>query len=94
MSSIQPSQPSETEQKLEIPSLETIPNLSSDELDPKQSETFQPGWRFLAAFGSLCIITLMAALDATSLSVALPVRCSPCPTPRCWLTTGRSWQKL
>jgi len=36
-------------------------------------EKFQPGWRFIAAFISLCVITLMAALDATSISVALPI---------------------
>lgn len=35
---------------------------------------FDPGWRFYACFTSLCIISLAAALDATSLSVALPVR--------------------
>ena len=93
MSSIQHSQPSEAEPKLEVPSLETIPNLSSDELDPKQSEKFEPGWRFLAAFGSLCIITLMAALDATSLSVALPVRCLLNKPSCCWLTIGRLWPK-
>ena len=34
--------------------------------------TFQPGWRFYLAFSSLLVITLMAALDATSLSVAIP----------------------
>lgn len=34
--------------------------------------TFEPGWRFYLAFSSLLVITLMAALDATSLSVAIP----------------------
>ncbi|KAI8940026.1 hypothetical protein NX059_003748 [Plenodomus lindquistii] len=38
-----------------------------------QPEKFEPGWRFIAVFSSLCILTLMAALDATSLSVALPI---------------------
>ena len=33
---------------------------------------FQPGWRLYLAFITLCVVTLMAALDATSLSVALP----------------------
>ncbi|KAF2202686.1 MFS general substrate transporter [Delitschia confertaspora ATCC 74209] len=33
---------------------------------------FSPDWRFKAAFGTVMFITLMAALDATSLSVALP----------------------
>ena len=36
-------------------------------------DNFNPGWRFYASFTSLCIITLGVALDATSLSVALPV---------------------
>ncbi|KAI9680156.1 MAG: hypothetical protein M1829_001393 [Trizodia sp. TS-e1964] len=36
-------------------------------------EDFNPNWRFYVAFGTLCIITLAAALDATSLSVALPI---------------------
>lgn len=34
--------------------------------------TFTPGWKFYLAFSSLLVITLMAALDATSLSVAIP----------------------
>ncbi|MCJ1286182.1 hypothetical protein MMC26_005527 [Xylographa opegraphella] len=34
---------------------------------------FKPGRDFLFAFISICIITLAAALDATSLSIALPI---------------------
>ncbi|MCJ1381293.1 hypothetical protein MMC17_004403 [Xylographa soralifera] len=34
---------------------------------------FKPGWRFYLAFVTLSIITLAAALDATTLSVALPI---------------------
>lgn len=58
-----------------LPPAESQPQLdaSSMQMDTEKPEKFQPGWRFLAAFGSLCILTLMAALDATSLSVALPV---------------------
>lgn len=33
----------------------------------------KPTWRFYAAFACLCLVNLVAALDATSLSVALPV---------------------
>ena len=40
--------------------------------DPPANPAFEPGLRFYGAFGSLCIILLAAALDATSLSVALP----------------------
>lgn len=36
------------------------------------ASTFKPDWRFFVAFASLCVIVLMAALDATSLSVAIP----------------------
>ena len=42
-------------------------------VDPALIVSFKPGWRFYAAFTSLCIITLAVALDATTLSVALPV---------------------
>tara|TARA_R110002060_G_scaffold20249_11_gene27560 strand:+ start:181 stop:582 length:402 start_codon:yes stop_codon:yes gene_type:complete len=34
---------------------------------------FKPTRGFLLAFASICIITLAAALDATSLSIALPI---------------------
>jgi hypothetical protein len=59
--------------KPEIPQSEPLSDSASGESRAPEPEKFQPGWRFLAAFGSLCIITLMAALDATSISVALPV---------------------
>lgn len=38
-----------------------------------QTLAFNPGWRFYAAFGSLAVITLAAALDSSSLSVALAI---------------------
>jgi hypothetical protein len=66
MSSILPPEPRTPEPETEI-------DASSMQMDTDKPEKFQPSWRFLAAFGSLCILTLMAALDATSLSVALPV---------------------
>lgn len=53
-------------------SLNDVPIESTSE-QPQESLDFNPGWRFTAAFGSLCFISLMAALDATSISVALPV---------------------
>lgn len=76
MSSIQTPESNEAEPKLESPSTESALSVSAAESDANEPKKFQPGWRFLTAFGSLCIITLMAALDATSLSVALPV-CVP-----------------
>ncbi|KAI4130802.1 MAG: hypothetical protein LQ347_003249 [Umbilicaria vellea] len=42
-------------------------------LESEAKPAFKPGLRFYLAFGSLLIITLAAALDATSLSVALPI---------------------
>ena len=45
------------------------PSLNKGEKLPD----FNPGWRFYVAFSTLSVITLVAALDATSLSVALPV---------------------
>lgn len=41
------------------------------------SSDFVAGWRLYLAFGSLCVLTLVSALDATSLSVALPVSLIP-----------------
>jgi hypothetical protein len=59
--------------------------MTDNELEPrkdsKPSETvsplaFHPGWRFYAAFSSVSAITLMVALDASSLGNALPVSLS------------------
>ena len=57
-----------------------------DALDLASSSSpddFNPGWRFYTSFISLCIITLAVALDATSLSVALPV-IAPSPSISCF----------
>jgi hypothetical protein len=35
---------------------------------------FNPGWRLYLAFGTLCVLALVAALNATCLGTALPVR--------------------
>jgi hypothetical protein len=61
------------EPKFEVPQTQPLQDSTSEHSSSPAPEKFQPGWRFIAAFLSLCIITLMAALDATSLSVALPV---------------------
>ena len=49
----------------------TPENLETNQVS---SKPFNPGWRFYTVFTSLCVISFAAALDATSLSVALPVR--------------------
>ncbi|QSZ28582.1 hypothetical protein DSL72_003080 [Monilinia vaccinii-corymbosi] len=43
--------------------------------DPEGADSppFNPGLRFYLAFSSLCVMILAAALDATTLSVALPI---------------------
>ena len=64
----------ENDVKSEVPlqigtsSVDALENTS-----PAGAVAFKPGWDFYASFTSLCIITLAVALDATSLSVALPV---------------------
>ncbi|KAK5735567.1 hypothetical protein LTR17_008100 [Elasticomyces elasticus] len=47
-------------------------NSAQGTVDNAHATTFTPGWRFYLAFISLLVITLMAALDATSLAVAIP----------------------
>ena len=62
------------EPRTELPSTLSDDETSQTSAPSTDSEAFNPGWRFKAAFLSLCVIVLMSALDATSLSVALPVR--------------------
>ncbi|KAF2464048.1 MFS general substrate transporter [Lindgomyces ingoldianus] len=62
----------ESDLKLDASSEQNIPSISENSQDSSES-AFNPGWRFVAAFASLSVITLMAALDATSISVALPI---------------------
>jgi hypothetical protein len=58
------------------PSLLPLPE-SKDTPTMAPLESFQPAFKpsrgFLLAFGSIAIITLAVALDATSLSIALPI---------------------
>ena len=75
---------SEDNEKKPEQSLEIKPGGGVNVLDlassSPPSDDFNPGWRFYASFTSLCIITLAVALDATTLSVALPVT-NPLPFP-------------
>lgn len=53
-------------------------NASSAAIQPNSdrriaSETITPGWRFYLIFAALAVASLAAALDATSLTVALPI---------------------
>jgi MFS family permease len=53
-------------------SLPSKPPSEHSEGSPNSNE-FKPGWRLILAFVSLSVVTLMVALDATSISVALPI---------------------
>ena len=64
----------ENNDRLELSVLQETGNVKVlDPVSSSPSGSFDPGWSFYASFISLCIITLAVALDATSLSVALPV---------------------
>lgn len=52
-------------------------------VDPANDEAWKPTSRFLLAFLTLAVLTLMVALDGTSLSVAIPVGL-PQHGPRSW----------
>ncbi|KAK1055555.1 hypothetical protein LTR74_015579 [Friedmanniomyces endolithicus] len=67
-----PSQTPDAEKETSDSHAPTPSDADAASLPPDQATTFAPGWRFYSAFISLCVITLMAALDATSLSVAIP----------------------
>lgn len=42
-------------------------------INDQNKSDFRPGWRLYSALFSLCTVILVVALDATSLSVALPI---------------------
>jgi MFS family permease len=46
--------------------------MSIEEKEELENPT-KYGWRFIGVFGSLCILNLVCAIDATILAVALPV---------------------
>lgn len=54
----------------------TISVTKKNTLDT-QSHVSKGDWHFVAVFGCLSLINLMCAIDATILSVALPVRYKP-----------------
>lgn len=63
---------------IESKSMTTSPISCTEKgtLDTK-SHVSKGDWHFLAVFGCLSLINLMCAIDATILSVALPVRHTP-----------------
>lgn len=64
------------DEKAEMASSSQHPDSGNSSISSKHDDpppTFQPGRRFYLAFLALAVLTLMVALDGTSLSVALPV---------------------
>lgn len=69
--------PTATAPRTTSPDLQNSAAGTSRAMSPPPEEVeqadFKPTAGFVLAFVSICIITLAAALDATSLSIALPI---------------------
>ncbi len=65
----------------------------SDARPALESAEWKPSKRLYVAFLTLAVITLMVALDGTSLSVALPVSAPVNDGWRAWSDPYRSWPK-
>jgi MFS family permease len=61
--------PEHNKETMDSPPSRPVSQVSTDSFH----NSFNPDWRFVVAFSCLSVITLMAALDATSISVALPI---------------------
>ena len=57
----------------QVKSAYSLQQVQSRGIPPIPEAGFKPTTRLYLAFGTLAVITLMVALDGTSLSVALPV---------------------
>ena len=57
----------------QVKSAYSLQQVQSRDTPPVPEADFKPTTRLYLAFGTLAVITLMVALDGTSLSVALPV---------------------
>lgn len=57
----------------QVKSAYSLQQVQSKGIPPVPEADFKPTTRLYLAFGTLAVITLMVALDGTSLSVALPV---------------------
>ena len=61
----------------QVKSAISLQQVKSAGIPPVPEAEFKPTTRLYLAFGTLAVITLMVALDGTSLSVALPVGSLP-----------------
>ena len=64
----------------QVQSAHSLRLQQSGGIPPVPEADFRPTTRLYFAFGTLAVITLMVALDGTSLSVALPVSYLPHPS--------------
>lgn len=53
------------------------PSVQLKEVENVSMPTASRGWRFYGAFGTLCLVTFIIALDSTIICVALPVSFEP-----------------
>jgi len=62
-------------QQLEPATQNALPHISQTSLTVSEQEKtiFKPSRSFILAFASICVVTLASAIDATSLSIALPI---------------------
>ncbi len=68
----------------QVNSAGTLQQVKSASIPPVPEAEFKPTTRLYLAFGTLAVITLMVALDGTSLTVALPVRFLPIHLSYLW----------
>ena len=68
----------------QVNSAGTLQQVKSAGIPPVSEAEFNPTTRLYLAFGTLAVITLMVALDGTSLSVALPVGSLPIHPSYLW----------
>ncbi|TQB69485.1 hypothetical protein MPDQ_001802 [Monascus purpureus] len=74
MSTTTPENPQKTrEREAQLPNSSSFQSLSVSGETTNEALQFTISTRFLLAFASLAVLTLMVALDGTSLSVALPI---------------------
>ena len=69
-------QPSETRSRWSVDSVDHHTGIQriARSLQPREKLKGKKSWRFYIAFFALAVVAFTSALDATSLSVALPVR--------------------
>jgi hypothetical protein len=56
-----------------LPTPESLPSSYRTAIEEQSSTAFNPGWSFYLAIISICTVIIVVALDATSLSIALPI---------------------